>query len=273
MATYVIGDIHGCFATFVKLLDRVRFDEGNDRLWFVGDLVNRGPRSLEMLRWVRDYEDLCVATLGNHDLHLLGRARGHRLHKVSDTFDELLAAPDAEELLTWLRLRPLLFEEGDFVLVHAGIHPEWSLKNARRHARKAEARLRGEHCGALIDSLYEPDRGFDWNPELKGQERDRASLAVFTRMRTLDTAGRLRLEFTGAPEDAPADLQPWFEGRQSSVEKHTVLFGHWAGLGLHVAPGLLALDSGCVYGGALTAVCLESGRFFQEPLADPVSLS
>lgn len=239
MATYAIGDVQGCDRTLGRLLTRVDFDPARDRLWFVGDLVNRGPDSLAVLRRLRALGDRAVAVLGNHDLHLLARADGRRGRRL-DTLEAVLAAPDAAELVAWLRARPLLHREGPHLMVHAGLHPSWSLRTAERHARALEARIRaGDLCA--------------------GDE----AISVFTRLRFVDAAGVPDYGHKCGPEEAPAGLRPWFEVRPPAPDV-TVVFGHWAALGLAIAPGIIGLDTGCVWGDRLTAVRLEDHAVFSE---------
>jgi bis(5'-nucleosyl)-tetraphosphatase (symmetrical) len=248
-----MGDIQGCFRTLRRLLRRIAFDPAKDRLWNTGDLVNRGPGSLEVLRWARDLGDRLMTVLGNHDLHLLARAAGLVRAKPRDTLDEVLAAPDRDELLAWLRARPLLHAEEGRVLVHAGLLPAWTVAEAETLARSVEERLRA--AGGL--ELARP----------QSREPERSTLWVLTRLRFCTADGSPGPDFTGPPDAAPPGCRPWFDfpGRRSA--EATVLFGHWAALGFYRAPGILGLDSGCVWGGELTAVRLEDGEVFQEPAA------
>jgi len=264
MATYAIGDVHGCFETLRRLLRRIAFDPRQDRLWLVGDLVNRGPRSLEVLRWAVAQGDRIVAVLGNHDLHLLARAAGVAEAKRRDTLEAVLEARDRDDLLLWLRHRPLVHREERFLLVHAGLFPSWSPGDAERLAREVEERLRGDKGPKLLAVVGRktPER---WQDGLTGQERARAALSGFAGLRTLDEQERMCPDFSGSPRDAPKGCRPWFSvaGRKSAGV--TVVFGHWAALGLHVEDGIAALDTGCVWGRELTAMRLEDGRLFQQP--------
>jgi bis(5'-nucleosyl)-tetraphosphatase (symmetrical) len=263
MATYAIGDIHGCFETLRRLLRRFRFHPSRDRLWLVGDLVNRGPDSLGVLRWAAELGECAVVVLGNHDLHLLARAAGVAERKRRDTLEEVLAARDRDDLLAWLRWRPLLHREGDRVLVHAGLFPTWQAGEAERLAREVEAELRGGGAAGLLAgySRKSPER---WEGELPAADRARVALAGFARLRTLDAAGRMCADFSGPPAEAPPGCRPWFAvpGRRSAGEH--VIFGHWAALGLRLTDGYSALDTGCVWGQELTALRLDDGRVFQE---------
>jgi bis(5'-nucleosyl)-tetraphosphatase (symmetrical) len=264
MATYAIGDVHGCFATLAALLARIGFAPRRDRLWMVGDLVNRGPRSLEVLRWAAELDDALVAVLGNHDLHLLARAAGVAERKRRDTLDAVLAAPDRDPLLAWLRRRPLLHREGDQVLVHAGLLPEWSVAQAERLARETEERLRGADGDRLL-RLGEAKRAERWSERLTPGARARVTLATMARLRALTAAGRMCADFSGPPAELPPGCLPWFELPARRSRNALVVFGHWAALGLHLAPGIAALDSGCVWGRSLTALRLDDGKVFVEP--------
>jgi bis(5'-nucleosyl)-tetraphosphatase (symmetrical) len=267
MATYAIGDIQGCHRTLDRLLARIRFDPAADRLWLVGDLVNRGPRSLEVLRWARSLGRRVTVVLGNHDLHLLGRAFGTRPPKRHDTLDPVLEAPDRQDLIDWLRRRPLLYREGPHVLVHAGLLPSWTLEDAEGLAREVEASLGGSGPRRLLAALA-ARRPPVWGPELDAIDRQRVAVQSFTRLRTCRDDGEVCERFTGPPEEAPEGCRPWFELRADGTAGRTVVCGHWASLGVRRQPGLMALDSGCFWGGSLTAMRLEDEEVFQEPLAD-----
>jgi bis(5'-nucleosyl)-tetraphosphatase (symmetrical) len=270
LSTYAVGDVQGCYATLMKLLDRIRFDPGADRLWLVGDLVNRGPRSLQVLRWARELGRKLTVVLGNHDLHLLARAAGAVPAKRRDTLDEVLSAADCDPLIDWLKRRPLVHREGSYLMVHAGLLPEWTPAKARSLGREVQRALAGRGLKRLFASLGStPPR--EWRDNLKGARRLRVLIDAFTRLRTCRSDGRMCLDFSGPPEAAPPGCLPWFAhpGRRSA--RATVIFGHWAALGFQRAPGILALDSACVWGGALSAVRLEDGQLFQEPLADRLS--
>jgi bis(5'-nucleosyl)-tetraphosphatase (symmetrical) len=269
VATYAIGDIQGCYRTLRRLLERVRFDPEADRLWLVGDLVNRGPRSLEVLRWARELGDRVTAVLGNHDIHLLGRAFGTRAPKSRDTLDAVLEAPDRDELIDWLRHLPLLHHEGGFVLVHAGLLPAWTRERATELAREAETVLRSPAPRRLLEALV-ASRTPAWRKGLGEEDRWRVTLQSLTRLRTCRDDSRVCEGFSGPPEKAPDGCHPWFELRDDHSTGTTVVCGHWATLGLRIQPGIMALDSGCVWGGPMTAARLEDQEIFQEPLADRV---
>ena len=259
MSVYAIGDLQGCYDELRMLLDRLQFEAGTDRLWLTGDLVNRGPGSLAALRYVRSLGDHAVTVLGNHDLHLLAVAAGHgRGLRVGDTLDEVLAAPDRDELLAWLGTRPLLHEDPalGWTLVHAGLPPQWDLPTARANAREVEAALAGDP-GALYAAMYgdHPDR---WDATLTGPARLRFAINCFTRLRYCTADGRLLLKLKGPPENAPAEAIPWYAvpGRLSAG--HRILFGHWSALGYRATHDAYSLDTGCVWGGQLTALRLDA---------------
>ncbi|MEX0960703.1 MAG: symmetrical bis(5'-nucleosyl)-tetraphosphatase [Burkholderiales bacterium] len=262
MATYAIGDLQGCLKPLHELLDLIGFSPARDRLWFVGDLVNRGPQSLETLRFVRALGDSAVTVLGNHDLHLLTVAAGHARAHRGDTLDEILAAPDRVELLAWLRNQKMLHVETEHVLVHAGLLPQWDVVQARELAAEAEAALRGTDHDTLFARLYgnQPDR---WENQLCGFERLRVIINAMTRLRLCTEDGRMDFSHKGELKNLPAGYLPWFEvpGRRSCAA--TVIFGHWSALGLKVTPNLLGLDSGCLWGRQLSAMRLEDRRLFQ----------
>lgn len=264
MATYVIGDVQGCFEPLQRLLDRMRFDPAADRLWLVGDLVNRGPRSLDVLRWARALGPAVTAVLGNHELHLLACAAGIRRLKGKDTLSDVLDAPDRDALVDWVAGWPFLHREGRYVLVHGGLHPAWTAEEAEALAAEAAAALRHDRHGFLA-TIQQPPQPPAWSPTLSGPERLRVIATALTGLRTCRRDGRMCVEFKGPPSEAPRGCQPWFEieGRRSlDVVVH---FGHWAALGLVETPTAIGLDTGCVWGQALTARRLEDGRVFQVP--------
>jgi bis(5'-nucleosyl)-tetraphosphatase (symmetrical) len=267
MATYAIGDIQGCYSTLQRLLERLRFDPARDRLWLVGDMVNRGPRSLHVLRFALAHDASIIAVLGNHDLHLLALGAGAGRPKQRDRLSSVLRAPDRDELLAWLRRRPLLHREGRCVLVHAGLWPSWSVPHAQRLAHEAESALRGRQWVGVLAGLSGdgPDRSSSRHPRA---QRVQATLRILTRLRTLRPRGGMCSDFTGPPAQAPPGCRPWFELPARRRRGVTVVFGHWAALGLLRRPGLVGLDTGCVWGGTLTALRLDDGTLFAEPFAD-----
>jgi bis(5'-nucleosyl)-tetraphosphatase (symmetrical) len=260
MATYAVGDVQGCFDELRELLARTGFDGARDRLWFVGDLVNRGPASLEVLRFVRGLGERALVVLGNHDLHLLCVAHGHARRRKDDTLDEVLAAPDAAQLLDWLRARPLMHAEGGYALVHAGLLPQWSVQRARALAREVEGALRAPRYREFLAHLYGGTPSA-WADDLAGWDRLRVIVNAMTRLRYCSEAGVMELRAKGA--EAPPGTRPWFELRVA--DEAFLVFGHWSALGLKVTPRLAALDSGCVWGGGLTALRLEDRALFQVP--------
>jgi len=261
MATWAIGDIQGCRRSLDKLIERLDFDPARDRIWLVGDLVNRGPRSVEVLRWARDLGDAVVAVLGNHDLHLLARAAGAAEAKKRDTLEDVLGAPDLPELIEWLRWRPLVHVEQGFVLVHAGLHPRWTAARARELAAEIEVGLRSDTWRSWIAQV--PGKAPPWRDELTGTDRIRAMLGFLVRVRTCDEHGVPDPAFDGAPDEAPRGRHPWFALPGPAWADHTVVFGHWAAMGLSLGPRHLGLDSGCVWGGKLSAVRLEDRELVQ----------
>jgi bis(5'-nucleosyl)-tetraphosphatase (symmetrical) len=264
MAHYAIGDLQGCFEPLERLLRDIAFDPARDRLWFAGDLVNRGPDSLRCLRFVKSLGPAAVAVLGNHDLHLLCVAEGVEKARARDTLTEVLSAPDREPLLAWLRERPLLHAGDGYALVHAGLLGDWSIAQARSLAAEVESALRGPSYRELLARMYgdRPDR---WSEELAGIERLRVTINAMTRLRMVDGGGAMALKFKGEPSEAPAHLMPWFSVPGRASRDHTVVFGHWSALGLYQDDGVIGLDSGCVWGRALTAVRLEDRAVFSVP--------
>lgn len=258
MAVYAIGDVQGCYRELQLLLVSLRFDPVQDRLWFAGDLVNRGPHSLEVLRYVRDLGDAALTVLGNHDLHLLAAAVDPTRVKARDTLHPILDAADRDELLDWLRRRPLLHHDAalGYTLVHAGLPPQWDLAQAQACAQEVEQVLRSTEYADFFTQMYgdEPDR---WADELNGWGRLRFITNAFTRLRYCDSDGRIALGHKGAPGSQPAGLIPWFEVPHRRSRGLNILFGHWSTLGPHTAPGIYGLDSGCLWGGQLTALRLD----------------
>ncbi|MBZ0072134.1 MAG: symmetrical bis(5'-nucleosyl)-tetraphosphatase [Thiohalobacteraceae bacterium] len=258
MAVYAIGDVQGCLHELDRLLTELHFDPARDRLWFAGDLVNRGPRSLETLRFVRGLGAAATTVLGNHDLHLLAVACDPARARPKDTLHPILDAPDRTELLDWLRRQPLLHHDATlgYTLIHAGLPPQWDLGLAQDCAREVEAALRGDDYAAYLTQMYgnEPDR---WTDDLQGQERLRFITNCFTRLRYCDADGRLGLAFKGAPGSQPAGWLPWFEIPQRRSRSLRIVFGHWSTLGPRDDPGIFPLDSGCLWGGQLTALRLD----------------
>ena len=258
MAIYAIGDVQGCCDELERLLVSLHLDNDRDELWFVGDLVNRGPRSLDTLRLVRSLGSRATVVLGNHDIHLIALAFGNRSRAKVRELADVLEAPDGHDLVDWLRHRPLAHyrPELNTLMVHAGVPPQWDPLLTIKVAREVEQALGGRHCAEYIRDLYgeQPDR---WSTALIGQDRLRFITNCLTRMRYCTADGTLNLNENGAPGSQPPGLVPWFavEGRQTAMVR--VVFGHWAALGLLQRDNLLGIDSGCVWGGKLTAVRLD----------------
>lgn len=259
MATYAVGDIQGCYDELQALLSQIRFDARRDRLWLVGDLVNRGPRSADVLRFVRDLGDRAVTVLGNHDLHLVAQFEGFERTRADDTFRDVLDAPDAKELVDWLRQRPMMHIENGWAMVHAGLLPGWSVDRAAGLAREVEVALRAPDYRAFFAQMYgsKPER---WDEALAGWDRLRVIVNAMTRMRFVDAGGAMEFRSNGA--EAPPGHRPWFEGRR---DDRTLVYGHWSALGLQLAPRWAGLDTGCVWGGSLTALRLEDRWLVQVP--------
>ena len=267
MSTYVVGDIQGCLKPLKCVLRQVAFTPGRDVLWSVGDLVNRGPKCLKTLRFIYKMRDSVVMVLGNHDLHLLAVAAGVRAPTSSDTLDKILAAPDRDELLGWLIRQPLLHREHGYTLVHAGIPPQWSVEEAAGYAREVEAVLQSPRCVEFFEAMYgnEPAR---WSDDLTGMTRLRVITNYLTRMRYCSADGTLDLTSKG-PSPDPAgpgqqarEVSAWFSHANRKVAGDRILFGHWASIeGRTDTPDAIGLDTGCVWGGALSLLNLETGQW------------
>lgn len=266
MSTWAIGDIQGCYDRFRELLDDIRFDPATDRLWLTGDLVNRGKDNLSTLRFVRELGDAAITVLGNHDLTLLVTAAGHRTAKSKDTIDDILAAPERDELLDWLGRQPLAHYDPqlDCLMVHAGLPPQWDLGTTLDCAREVEAVLNDERRDELLGGMFgnDPDT---WTPALEGIPRWRFIINALTRIRFVDDNGALDFDAKGAPGSQPADLHPWYAipGRASAGQR--IVFGHWSTLGQSLGKEtddqlpreIHALDTGCLWGGKLTALRID----------------
>ena len=266
MAVYAIGDVQGCYRELRELLERVRFNKAKDELWFAGDLVNRGPDSLAVLRFASGLGRRTKVVLGNHDLHLLATAAGHRSLRPDDTLTQVLEAPDCGELLDWLRQCPLVHWDSDlgFAMVHAGIPPQWSVRKARRLSREIEDKLREGDPGSALAKMYgnEPD---EWDDALSGWRRRRYIINALTRMRYCSTSGALELKYSGPPGDQPKRYKPWFELKNRTASKTPIVFGHWATLELPREQAkrynAIHTDTGCVWGNALTAVEIPTLKY------------
>jgi bis(5'-nucleosyl)-tetraphosphatase (symmetrical) len=258
MTLYAIGDIQGCSEAFDVLLDALSFEPSKDRLWLVGDLVNRGPDSLGVLRRVMTLGDRVTVVLGNHDLHLLATAAGARDPSPRDTLDGVLTAPDAERIVDWLRGLPLMHFDAAArrVLVHAGIPPAWSLTEALERAREVESALRGPHWRETLKAMY-GDKPSSWAEAADDGERRRFTINALTRMRYCDARGALDLKRTGPPGVQPPHLMPWFDVPGRAARDVHIVFGHWSALGLLQRDDVTGLDTGCVWGGTLSAIPLD----------------
>ena len=267
MATYAIGDIQGCYTSLQRLTHAIRFNPQHDRLWFTGDLVNRGPDSLHVLRYIKDLGPAATTVLGNHDLFLISVAAGVSTLRRSDTLAQVLESSDRNELLAWLRQQPLLHREDEWVLVHAGLLPQWTIEDAQQLAKEAETALRGEKYITTLRALH-PDDHVQWAPDLTGPVRFASIMKVLTRLRACSVSGVMESSFSGPPESTPRGFHPWFSIPSRKSAAATMVYGHWAAMGLYITPNLLSLDSGCVYGRRLTAVRLEDRRVFQVTCED-----
>jgi len=262
MPTYAIGDVQGCFHALSGLLVQIEFDATRDHLWFVGDLVNRGPDSLATLRFVKGLGAAAVCVLGNHDLHLVAVAEGYGKLRKDDTLDDTLDAPDRDELVTWLRQRPLMHAEDGYALVHAGLLPAWTVPHALELAREVEQELQAPTYGSLLARMYgnDPDR---WSDNLAGYARLRVIINAMTRMRVCTSDGVMDLRFKGDTAALPGGVLPWFAVPGRASRDTRLIFGHWSALGLVLEPNVVGLDTGCLWGRKLSALRLEDRQLFQ----------
>jgi bis(5'-nucleosyl)-tetraphosphatase (symmetrical) len=267
MATYAIGDVQGCYDQLMRLLERADYDERRDALWFVGDLVNRGPRSAQVVRFARALGERQVTVLGNHDLALLVVAEGIRKPHRGDTFQELLAAPDRDELLAWLRHQKLMYAGHGHAMVHAGLLPQWSVPRALALAREVETALRGPDYRDFLRHLYGNEPAA-WDDGLAGYDRLRVIVNAMTRMRVVTPAGVMEFDHKLGLDRLPAGHLPWYDAPGRASRDVRIIFGHWAALGLIRREDVVCLDSGCVWGRALSALRLEDGRLFQLDCAE-----
>lgn len=259
MAVYAIGDLQGCYEPFRRLLDAIDFDPGEDTLWLAGDLVNRGPKSLKTLRFVKSLGDSAITVLGNHDLHLLALSiDAVYFDERFESLAKLLDAHDAEELCDWLRHRPLAHydKQLDTLMVHAGTHPDWSVKKTLKRAKEIEQSLRSDGYALLLNKMY-GNTPSKWSGSLRGHKRQRFIINCLTRMRMITADDRLNFSYSASPWRARKGLRPWFSSEQPATKKTRVVFGHWSQLGLIVLPRLVSLDTGCVWGRQLTSVQLD----------------
>jgi len=264
MPTYAIGDLQGCLKPLLKLLDKIKFSDTSDKLWFLGDLVNRGPESLASLHFIKSLGDSATVVLGNHDLHLLAVAHGHKKANKKDTLSDILESPERDALLHWLQTRKLLHydEKLNTIAVHAGIPPTWGLNKARKLAEEVESCLRGNKHAKYFADMYGniPDT---WNDKLKGTERLRVITNYFTRMRFCNEQSQLEFRTKTGPSDAPKGFAPWYSFANKNLKNTRIVFGHWASLNGQTGHSrIIGLDTGCVWGGKLTALRLEDGEKF-----------
>lgn len=262
MARYAIGDVQGCLAQLQALLKIIEFSPSRDQLYLLGDLVNRGPDSAGVLRWARDLEGVVFPILGNHDLHLLAIAAGCAKVQSDDTSPDVLKEKDGRDLIAWLRRQPLFRQVDGFAMVHAGLLPQWTIAKAQALSDELSAQLSGKDSDALLARLYgnKPTR---WRDDLTGADRMRVIVNAMTRMRFLTQSGDIDLNFKGNLRNVPAELLPWFEAKNRRWQGTTVLCGHWSALGLYMSPEVCAIDTGCLWGGHLTALRLSDRHIFQ----------
>ncbi len=255
MSIYAIGDIQGCFDDLLRLLEHIKFDKKTDQLWFAGDLVNRGPKSLETLRFVKSLGSSAVTVLGNHDLHLLATAFKQRTPHKHDSLTAILQAADRDELITWLRHQPLFHYNNDFCLLHAGLPPQWDFAKTKEMALKAEKVLQGHNHLDFFKAMYgdKPDK---WSSDLTGMRKIRFIVNCFTRMRYCDKNGQLDFKYSCAIGGQPKHLMPWFTAPKRQSTDMQIIFGHWSTLGYYQGNNCFAIDTGCLWGGELTAIKL-----------------
>ena len=265
MTTYAIGDLQGCRDQLELLLDKIRFEPGTDRLWLAGDLVNRGPDSLGTLRLLYEIKDHIDIVLGNHDLHMLAAARCESLGHNKDTFQDVIRSQEASVLFEWLEAQPLLIENNDYVMSHAGLYPFWTLAQARVYAQEVKATLQSDRRDEFYRAMYgnEPEH---WSEQLKGMVRLRFITNAFTRMRFINKSNGLNMTYKSIIEEAPDGLTPWYEHGHQDWQNKTLLIGHWAALqNRQPQPDLICLDSGCVWGRHLSAYALETKQWYEVP--------
>lgn len=264
MATYVIGDVQGCFHAFQDLLSKVKFNEKRDKVWMVGDMVNRGSGSLEMLRWCVAHQAHVQVVLGNHDLHALVVANGVVNAHKGDTLQPLLAADDCDDLLYWLRHQPLVVQQDNTIMLHAGLLPQWTISQALALAKEVEHALQADDYVKFLSHMYgnQPNA---WRDDLAGMDRLRVITNTFTRLRICSNTGEMEYKFKGELGDIPQGFMPWFDVPNRASLDHTILFGHWSALGLQHRNNVHALDTGCLWGGHLTAFTLETKAITQVP--------
>jgi bis(5'-nucleosyl)-tetraphosphatase (symmetrical) len=264
MATYAIGDIQGCYYAFQSLLERIGFDVKSDELWLVGDIVNRGSGSLEVLRWCFQHQEHLKIVLGNHDLHTIAVAHGIRPPNKSDTIQSILDAPDADDLLNWLRHQPLMVKNDQYMMVHAGLLPQWQAEAAFGYAKEVETALQSNNYMDFLCNMYGNSPNI-WMDDLTGFDRLRVITNAMTRIRVCAADGALDFNFKGELPDVPEGYVAWFDWPDRASDSQPIIFGHWSALGLQQRNNVFALDTGCLWGGALTAMCLETKQIIQVP--------
>lgn len=264
MATYAIGDLQGCFFSFQALLKKIQFNPAHDRLWLVGDLINRGAGSLDVMRWMLEHQSSVVTVLGNHDLHTLVVAEGFVSAHRSDTIQALLDAPDAPELLGWLRQQPLVHFEHGYLMVHAGLLPAWTVDQALALGAEVQLALQAPNYREFLQHMYgnDPKR---WDDGLTGWDRLRVITNAMTRLRICSADGEMEFKFKGELQNIPDGYQPWFELSHRASVNTPIVFGHWSALGLQHKNNVYSLDTGCLWGGHLSAMRLEDRQIFQVP--------
>lgn len=258
MSTYVIGDVQGCYLTLRKLLKKIKFNPEKDRLWFTGDLVNRGPRSLQVMAWVLDHDFCIQSVLGNHDLHFIARFLGLRSNKKNDSLGKILKSPDCQVYANWLRRQPLIYTKKSHVLVHAGLNPQWSWRRNLWLAKKVEKKIWGKNYQRFLKKLFEKS----------SQNELTYALNVFTRIRLVDKENIAYLDYSSVKDMKLPGHSYWFKKMTCPAHVKKVFFGHWSDLGKHHGRRFVCLDTGCVWGGTLTAYCIENNKFFNTPMAD-----
>ncbi len=275
MSTYAIGDLQGCYLELQDLLDKVNFDRTNDQLWFLGDIVNRGPDSLKCLRFVKSLGTNAITVLGNHDLHLIAIANNVRKPHRNDTVEEIIEAKDSLELLEWLKHQPLLVSDPDLniTMIHAGLPPQWSLDQAKELAQETQSLLRGKKFNDFIQNMY-GDQPDIWSDTLRGNDRHRFIINAFTRIRYIDKNGKLDIKENGVPGTQPNSLIPWYAIPERKTKKDKLTFGHWSTVHLgnennFKQYNVYPLDTGCLWGGELTAMRLEDEKMFSVPSRQP----
>ncbi|QOI11282.1 symmetrical bis(5'-nucleosyl)-tetraphosphatase [Blochmannia endosymbiont of Colobopsis nipponica] len=266
MSTYLIGDIHGCYESLKLILNRINFNIKKDSLWLTGDIVAKGPKSLETLHLIRNLGKNVHMVLGNHDLHLLAIYTGASKSKYEDHLDQILNAPDVEELIEWLRKQPILQinKNKKILMIHAGIHPNWNIKQTIKYAREIENILQSKNYKFLLKAMH-GNITKKWNINQNDLSRIIYNIKVFTRIRYCSLNGDLNMLYKGAPQNTPSSyLKPWFDFHTSTITKYNIIFGHWSALmGQGTPKGIYGLDYGCYYTGILTAIKWENKEIIQ----------